>query len=201
MLCNHSISKCFLCQETGHYAKDCVKKKSEGSTNKGLWKVNGLSAKPLQCSLCKSAHIVEVGKNKGKFKTCFAACDKFREMSVNERAQTLADAKGCVKCTDWTHVKKDCDAVYGKRQWQPCTLVDSNNVKCGKNHHSLLHGASHAYVCVMKVNTSGGGPGPQLTPTVNSCRGGPSPQLTPSVNTSGGGPSPQLTPLVNTSEG
>ena len=72
-------------------------------------------------------------------------------MSINERAQALADAGGCVKCTDWQHASKDCDAVYGKKKWQPCTVKDDgSSTKCGKNHHSLLHGASHAYICKLK---------------------------------------------------
>ena len=145
--------KCFACNESGHYSKDCTKKKfgSDRPTPKGMLKFHGLSAKPLPCSLCSRPHQVEDGKNKGKFKTRLAACEKFREMSINERAQALADAGGCVKCTDWQHASKDCDAVYGKKKWQPCTVKDDgSSTKCGKNHHSLLHGASHAYICKLK---------------------------------------------------
>ena len=142
-----SGAKCYNCNEVGHLSKNCPRPK-------GQLRINGLSSKSLACGLCKAPHKVEDGKNKGKYKTRLSACDLFRSMSVNERAQTLADLEGCIKCTDWQHVSKDCDAVYGKRKWQPCTIKDSgSNVKCGKDHHNLLHGSSHAYVCKIKACT------------------------------------------------
>ena len=143
--------KCYTCNGTGHYSKDCPNKKSVDGIPKNLLKINGLSSKSLSCGLCNSPHKVEDGKNKGKFKTRLASCDMFRGMSVNERAQTLSDLGGCTKCTDWQHKSKDCDAMYGKKQWRPCTISDGNGSnKCGGNHHNLLHGSNHAYVCTMK---------------------------------------------------
>ena len=170
---SRSGPKCFICQETGHYAKDCTKKKLDNVSPKGGLRINGLSAKSVPCGVCGSPHIVEDGKNKGKYKTRLAACQKFRDMSVNERAQALADAKGCVKCTDWMHVSKDCDAVYGKRKWQPCSVKDGSSGKCGKDHHNLLHGTSHAYVCTVKTTAvrqkSVRGPGGEVDPLVGHC--------------------------------
>ena len=139
--------KCFNCSESGHISKNCPTQK-----NKGQLRINGLSAKSLACGLCQVPHKVEEGKNKGKFKTRLSACDQFRSLSVNERAQVLADVEGCIKCTDWQHSSKNCDAVYGKRKWQPCSVKDGNgSSKCGKDHHNLLHGANHAYVCKIKA--------------------------------------------------
>ena len=138
--------KCYNCNESGHISKNCPTQRS-----KGKLRINGLSSKSISCGLCQVPHRVDEGKNKRKFKTRLSACDQFRSMSVNERAQVLADVGGCVKCTDWQHSSKDCDAVYGNRKWQPCSVKDSNSSsRCGKDHHNLLHGASHAYVC--KIN-------------------------------------------------
>ena len=108
--------KCYTCNGTGHYSKDCPNKKSVDEIPRNLLKINGLSSRYLSCGLCNNPHKVEDGKNKGKFKTRLASCDLFRGMSVNERAQTLSDLGGCIKCTDWQHKSKDCDAMYGKKQ-------------------------------------------------------------------------------------
>ena len=120
----------FQLQRIWPYFKNCLTQK-----NKGQLRINGLSAKSLACGLCQVPHKVEEGKNKGKFKTRLSACDQFRSLSVNERAQVLADVEGCIKCTDWQHSSKNCDAVYGKRKWQPCSVKEGNgSPKCGKDH-------------------------------------------------------------------
>ena len=138
--------KCYKCQEEGHYAKDCIQK--SGVVPKGLLKLNGLSAKPVNCPICMEPHKVNEGKNHGKFKTRLSSCEKFRDMSVNDRGGAMEAAQACVKCTDWTHKKSQCDAKFGNKAWQNCTMKDSSGQKCGQQHHNLLHGSTHGYICM-----------------------------------------------------
>ena len=139
--------KCYKCQEDGHYAKDCVQRSV--SSPKGLLKLNGLSAKPVNCPLCIEPHKITDGKNLGKFKTRLSSCEKFRDMSISERSNAMEKAQACVKCTDWTHKKGDCDAKFGNKPWQSCTAKDGSGQKCAQKHHNLLHGSTHAYICMI----------------------------------------------------
>ena len=141
--------KCYKCQEDGHYAKDCGQNQKSGSIPKGLLKLNGLSTKPINCPLCAEPHKVTEGKNLGKYKTRLSSCEKFRNMSTNERGGAMETAQACVKCTDWTHNKVGCDAKFGNKPWQSCSVKDSSGQNCSQGHHNLLHGSTHKYICML----------------------------------------------------
>ena len=115
---------------------------------------NGLMVKATDCPVCSRPHEIIVGKNAGKYKTRLSSCEEFRNMSVQERSTAMEKAQACVRCTDWTHKKSNCDAKFGNKPWQDCTVLDGAGKKCGKKHHNLLHGSNNAYICNMFMGAS-----------------------------------------------
>ena len=73
-------------------------------------------------------------------------------MSIQERSTAMEKAQACVRCTDWTHKKSNCDAKFGNKPWQDCTVLDGAGKKCGKKHHNLLHGSNNAYIWAWSKN-------------------------------------------------
>ena len=115
---------------------------------------NGLMVKATDCPVCSRPHEIIVGKNAGKYKTRLSSCEEFRNMSIQERSTAMERAQACVRCTDWTHKKSNCDAKFGNKPWQDCTVLDGAGKKCGKKHHNLLHGSNNAYICNMFMGAS-----------------------------------------------
>ena len=75
-------------------------------------------------------------------------------MSLDDKEKAIESAQGCVLCTDWTHKVDKCDAKFGNKPWKNCNVKENSGKVCGKKHHNLLHGSTHAYVVNMIVSAA-----------------------------------------------
>ena len=65
-----------------------------------------------KCPLCKDRHSYYKSREKEFWPSYrLFKCDKFKNMSIRERADTLEKFGCCSKCTSWNHKKDMCKSV------------------------------------------------------------------------------------------
>ena len=110
------------------------------------------------CPVCSGTHTFEVkGKDLTSYR--FSSCDVFRAKPAQERANCVAEAKGCALCLDWRakHQAVDCDVKKNGKPLEVCKEKDGNGV-CGKRHDRLVHGTTVSYCNNARCVTLQGGP-------------------------------------------
>ena len=151
---------CNNCSGYGHKTVDCPSPGNlPGSAGQGSGaragggqqgKINhlGVSKQPKPCPACNGQHSIKQG-NDTLFRTSLYFCDKFKNLSPSERANLVQAAGGCALCLDWTgsHQRDKCSTKLGRKQLplSNCNVVDNNNVKCGRKHHTMLHGTTSQF--------------------------------------------------------
>ena len=145
---SESEAACHKCGKTGHKAKKCtevkansanvsVDRKDEEDRNKKDKK----KAKEEcgRCPICKDRHTYLRLKDKEEWPSDrLFKCEKFKNMSVRDRASTLEKLNCCPKCTSWNHRKADCKSPA------KCGIFISGQ-KCDGDHSSLVCGSGNAY--------------------------------------------------------
>ena len=113
----------------------------------------------LLCPVCKGTHTFEgfMGKDYPSYR--FSSCDAFKAKPVQERANCVAEAKGCALCLDWRgkHQAADCKARKNGKRLELCKEKDGNGV-CGRRHDQLVHGTNVSYCNSVRCVTLQGGP-------------------------------------------
>ena len=147
-----SPAQCHKCGKTGHKAADCEawqyhpEEQMEGQGGARVAHAN-MKLKPRDCPCCKSQHTFFVDDGSIRYKTRLSACRSFQNMSVENRARLVEEAKGCALCLDWTglHTRDNCQENYrfGKR-FGNCE-ADVGGAKCGRKHNELLHGSTSKF--------------------------------------------------------
>ena len=173
---------CNNCSGYGHKTVDCPSPGNQsgsaggqGGGNKlgaGQGKVVnhiGTSKQPKPCPACNNQHSIKQGNNT-MYRTSLYFCDSFKNLSPNERANLVQTAGGCALCLDWTgsHQRDKCSTKLGRKQipLSNCSVLDTNtNAKCGKKHHTMLHGTTNQF-CNLVRSCRVAGP-PALDPPPN----------------------------------
>ena len=70
-------------------------------------------------------------------------CPKYKEATVEGKADIIVAKKACAVCTDWKHERPSCPHKLKK----PCKKKD-----CKANHHTTLHGSKNQRVMAIKTN-------------------------------------------------
>ena len=97
------------------------------------------------CPVCSGTHTYELkGKTLPSYR--FSNCDVFRAKTAQERANCIAEAKGCALCLDWRtkHQAVDCEAKKSGKPLQLCKEKDRNGV-CGRPHRKLVRGTNVSF--------------------------------------------------------
>ena len=97
------------------------------------------------CPVCSGTHTYEY-KGKTLPSTRFSNCDVFQAKTAQERANCIAEAKGCALYLDWRskHQAVDCEVKKNGKPLELCKEKDGNGV-CGKHHDPLVHGTTVSY--------------------------------------------------------
>ena len=151
-------SKCKICGSSEHKTKRCPNKGASHASNvkfsdhdsEAKKKENMEKEKALcgKCPLCKDRHTFF----RSKFKDYWPSdrmfrCEKFKNLSLKDRADTLEKYGCCSKCTSWNHKKDMC-----KTNTRCTQLVNGN--KCNKEHSSLVCGSGNAYCGATKPSSN-----------------------------------------------
>ena len=144
---NEISGTCHKCGKIGHKSKNCGEARSNSAivaANKNDEKTKSEEKKKAKedmgkCPLCKNRHTYTRLKDRQEWPSDrLFKCDKFKTMSIRERADTLQRLSACPKCTSWNHIKSDCTSPA------KCGMV-VNGSKCNGEHSSLVCGSGNAY--------------------------------------------------------
>ena len=95
-----------------------------------------MATKIGKCLLCKELHTY-VSQSRQLFVSgSFKACDKFKDMDVNQKAKLIEQQKACALCLQWGHQRADCTRNIG--------VCPENN--CGLQHNKLLY-SNNVWYC------------------------------------------------------
>ena len=137
--------QCLKCGESGHKEAECEawkfypEEQMEGLRGGRVAQAHAnMKIKPKDCPICKSQHTFCVDDGTIRYKTRLSACLNFNNMSVEERAKVVEEAKGCALCLDWTgsHTRENCEE--NRRPGERF----GNCAECGLKHNVLLHGST-----------------------------------------------------------
>ena len=67
-------------------------------------------------------------------------CEKFTELSTEEKAKKIESVGGCALCTSFQHKRDQCN-----QEQRSCGLSNGSS-PCTKLHHKMLHGTRTTYV-------------------------------------------------------
>ena len=133
---------CHNCDKPGHKAKDCPAKKSGAGkdTFKSHSGVSNVST-PVKppCPVCKKKHVFSTSAGKELNSTRLSSCSLFQTAkTADQRAKILQEAKGCIRCLDWTgqHQVEDCKA--SEKTIEKCS-------ECNLKHSAWVHHSSNPY--------------------------------------------------------
>ena len=146
-------NSCYKCNTSDHKADDCddeeewdgnIEEEWDGrSSSRGYASHANIKEKPKDCPACKGQHTFTGNDGQPRYKCRLAACDTFKQMSVNERASLMERINGCVLCTDWTgsHTREHCEEeTRSGFKFGVCRMLLAAGGECGKRHHQYLHG-------------------------------------------------------------
>ena len=100
----------------------------EGNRKKGKFKIP-------DCPKCKEPHL-------------FVKCEWFNKLSPTQRAEYLASQDRCFNCFSSQHKAKHCPLP------PKCKEKKSDGEKCGRRHHTLLHGSEFRFTKDMPSTNS-----------------------------------------------
>ena len=146
-------NSCYKCNTSDHKADDCddeeewdgnIEEEWDGrSSSRGYASHANIKEKPKDCPACKGQHTFTGNDGQPRYKCRLAACDTFKQMSVNERASLMERINGCVLCTDWTgsHTREHCEEeTRSGFKFGVCRMLLAAGGEGGKRHHQYLHG-------------------------------------------------------------
>ena len=147
---------CFRCGEPGHESAECTLGQDEGGGGWNAREANAnTSIKPKDCPACKQQHCFTAEDGSIRYKCRLSCCEVFREdLGPSERTGLLEKVNGCAVCTDWTgsHRREQCvEKTHRGARFGSCPVQVGGN-RCGKRHHSLLHGNSSKFANFVAVN-------------------------------------------------
>ena len=147
---------CKKCGGVGHFAKVCPNKaiisavtvkKEDDANNTSVTNRNKEEEKRKarrecgKCPLCNQEHTYIKTRSRDREQwpsDRLFKCDKFMDMDLRQRADTLERLKCCPSCTSWNHQKSDC------RSPAKCGRI-VNGAVCNGRHSSLVCGSGNAY--------------------------------------------------------
>ena len=127
-------------------ADKCAEKDISGKSKYEL-KFDSLKEKVGLCKLCDKTHTYKDRFQKVWPSNRFLSCDKFKSLSVRQRAQTLEKNKACARCTSWAHTRANCSAKVISCEEK------INGSNCGLDHSKFVCGSGIAYVMAFKTKS------------------------------------------------
>ena len=142
-------NKCVRCNEAGHDSDECTSEQGGGVESWNAREANAnTSIKPKNCPACKQQHSFMADDGSVRYKCRLSCCEVFRDdLGPSERANLLEKVNGCALCTDWTgsHRREQCVEKTGRGVRFGSCPVQVGADRCGKGHHTLLHGTTSKF--------------------------------------------------------
>ena len=138
---------CYRCGKPGHLKADCP------GTGGGRSYATSQQGSYTPCPVCEQSHTFQGRDGRPRPSTRLSACANFRTLGVEERVAVVEKANGCARCLDFTgeHLRSHCPCRGP--DGQPFTCNENvNGVRCGKEHHAMLHGSVSKFSCYVRVN-------------------------------------------------
>ena len=138
---------CYRCGKPGHLKADCP------GTGGGRSYATSQQGSYTPCPVCEQSHTFQGRDGRPRPSTRLSACANFRTLGVEERVAVLEKANGCARCLDFTgeHLRSHCPCKGPDGQPFTCN-ENMNGVRCGKEHHAMLHGSVSKFSCYVRVN-------------------------------------------------
>ena len=144
------VSTCKKCGLSGHKEKNCRSAKINqmqagkgGDDDSDRKKAKSRKQEKEECGkcpLCGSYHTFIRRRDKEEWPSDrLFVCEKYKKLSVRDKADALEKYKCCPKCTSWRHNKKDECPSNAK-----CNKL-VNGKPCGGEHSSTVCGSGSAY--------------------------------------------------------
>ena len=144
-------SACFKCGKLGHKQAEC---RGQGGAAQGGGgrSSHTQGAASVPCPACDQAHTFK-GRDGVVRPSTRLGCSTFKRLGVNERVAVLEKANGCARCMDFTGKHQRDSCPYKAQDGQPITCNEKvNGVRCGKEHHQMLHGSTNKFSMYSQVN-------------------------------------------------
>ena len=146
---DEAVESCKICGSSEHRTKKCPKKGVSASANpQQVGNLSDSKKKEMmqkekalcgKCPLCKDRHSYFKSREKEYWPSDrLFKCDKFKGLTIRERADTLEKFGCCSKCTSWNHKKDMCKSAF------KCVQMVSGS-PCNKEHSSMVCGSGNAY--------------------------------------------------------
>ena len=155
LLCNYAAGKqedsmirCKKCNEFGHKQFKCPQVKVGGAKVEKVDKQK-LKESIGKCPLCSSYHTYKRRKDGQIWPSDrFSTCEKFRNLSIKEMAETLEKNDSCSRCLSWLHKRdsKDCRASKNS-----CGAEKDGGAKCTADHSKFVCGSESVYCSAANV--------------------------------------------------